>query len=508
MSVNVSQVAKNSAALYFRMLFTLALGLYTGRLVIDKLGIVDYGIYAVVGGVMGSMFFVVSSLRSTTQRFIIYGLGEHDTQKLKKTFGNIMTVHLALAAIMVLLGETIGLWWVCNKLVVPEGRLTATIWAYQFSIASVVFEIISAPYNMVIVAHERMNVYAYLSILDALLKLGIVFLITYAPFDRLVFYAFLLMLVGLFDRVIYGIYCNRNFAEVRGGLCWNGKQFKEIFNYASWMAMGNVAFSLADQGFNLLLNLFYGPVVNAARGIAVMIQGIVLSFGDNIQLAVKPQIIKTYAEGESDKMKRLVLSSSKMVFFLIFTLGLPVMLEIDQFLSWWLVEVPKWTSQFTIIVVLITCVVTVRGPLYQAVSATGEMRNFQIANSMIMITFLPITYVTLRFKLFAPTVPFLILLGFNIANFVITSIVALRQVGLSYKQYLKGVILPMFLVGCLAPVMPIFLKQYLAPGIMSFMIVCSVAVVMVLLTAYWVGCTNSERQFISDRIKLYISRRS
>lgn len=506
MSDNNSRIAKNTMALYVRMAFTLVVGLYTGRVVLDKLGVEDYGVYAVVGGVMGSMFFIVSSLRSATHRFIIYGFGENNPEKLGRTFGNIMTVHIAFAAIMVLLGETIGLWWVLNKLVVPDGRLTATIWAYQFSIASVVFEVISAPYNAVIVAHERMDVFAYISIMDVVLKLVIVFIISVCPFDRLVFYTFLLMLVGLLDRIIYGAYCNHHFAETRAGLTFNKSQFKEIFNYASWMAVGNVSNSLADQGFNLLLNLFYGPVVNAARGLAVMIQGIVFNFGDNVQMAIKPQIIKSYAEGDSKRMEELVITGSKVVFFAIFALALPVILEIHQFLSWWLVEVPNWTTQFTIVMLMISCIMIIRNPLYNAVAATGNMRRYQLTNTIVLLAFLPAAYLLLKVYDTPPTTPFIVLLLFYVMNFVATCWVALRQVVISKRCYIKGAILPVVYVVLLAPPVPLFLRYIMGDGVLPFFVVCFMAVVMVLITSYYLGCTRTERIYVKEKVMVFIGR--
>lgn len=488
------------------MIIILIVGLYTGRVVIDKLGVEDYGVYAVVGGVMGSMFFVVSSLRSTTHRFIIYGFGEKNPEKLKKTFGNIMTVHISLAAIMVLLGETIGLWWVCNKLVVPEGRLSAAIWAFQFSIATVVFEIISAPFNAVIVAHERMDTFAYISILDVSLKLLIVFMLVISPFDKLIFYTFLLMLVGLLNRLTYGVYCHRHFEETKGGLCWDKKQFKQIFNYSSWMAVGNVSYTMTDQGFNLLLNLFYGPIVNAARGIAVMIQGIVVNFGDNVQMAIKPQIIKSYAEGNFNRMETLVITGSKMVFFVIYAIGLPVMLEIDQFLSWWLVEVPQWTTQFTIIILIISCINIIRTPLYQAVSATGKLKKYQLTNTVVLILFLPASYFLLKFFNVPPTVPFWLLLAFQVVNFLATCWVALLEINIEKGTFVFKVIVPILLVALTSPIIPIYVRQLMGKGLLSFLTVCFISVIMVLASSYCFGCTRNERSFVKEKVNKVLSK--
>ncbi len=509
-STNNKLIVKNTLVLYAQMLLTVVIGLYTGRIVLSTLGVVDYGIYNIAGGVVSSLWFITSALASTSTRYLIYGLGKGDLTELKKTFGNICTVHYALAAIILVFAETIGIWFVMNKLVIPPERLTAAIWVYHFSVISFLLAIISAPYNGVIIAHEKMKVYAYINLWNCILKLLIVYMIMISPFDKLIFYAFLLLCVSFQDRLIYGIYCLRHFEESKAHLRFNKQQFKELFSYASWMCVGNVAVMCSREGFNILLNLFYGPVVNAARGLAVLIQGIVDSLGYQFQTAMKPQIIKNYAEGDQEHMNFLIFKGAKFSFFVTFAASLPVMLEIHQFLGWWLVEVPQWTTQFTIIVLAMSCISVVGVSLYNAVSATGSVKAYQTGQALVLLSFLPVTYVVLKFTSVNPVLPFMIQFVFCIISSAVSAVIALRQLQISVSDYLKHTVIPILSVLILSSILPLMLRVFLEDNFASFLIVCAVSVISVLLMSYVIGCNHNEREVIrtviSKRISILIAR--
>lgn len=500
-------IVKNTLVLYAQMMLSVVIGLYTGRVVLSALGVVDYGIYNIAGGVVSSLWFITSALASTSTRYLIYGLGKGNIVELKQTFGNIRVVHITLAAIILLFAETIGLWFVMNKLVIPAERMSAAIWVYQFSVLSFVVAVISAPYNGAIIAHEKMTVFAYISIWESILKLVIVYLIIIAPFDRLVFYALLLLCVQIQSRLIYGFYCTRCFEESRGQMKFYKEQFKGIFSYASWMCMGNVAHMFCREGFNILLNLFYGPVVNAARGLAVMIEGIVSSLGSQFQVAMKPQIIKNYAEGDIDHMKLLVFKGAKFSFFISFAVSLPVMLEIHLFLGWWLVEVPQWTSQFTIVILAISCINVIGVSLYNAVSATGTVKLYQVGQAVVLLSFLPFTYLVLKFTSVNPIIPFVIQFVFYLISCTVSSLIALRQLQIPVFDYVRYTVVPIIGVLVISSIFPLLLRFSCDNSFFSFIIVCAVSVLSVLLTSYAIGCTKQERCILKDemskRIKNY-----
>ena len=505
-SANNRLIVKNTLVLYGQMMLSVVIGLYTGRVVLSALGVVDYGIYNIAGGVVSSLWFITSALASTSTRYLIYGLGKGDLVDLKQTFGNIRVVHIALAAIILLFAETIGLWFVMHKLVIPAERLSAAVWVYQFSVLSFVVAVISAPYNGAIIAHEKMTVFAYISIWENILKLVIVYLIIIAPFDRLVFYALLLLCVQIQSRLIYGFYCTKHFEESRGRMKFDKGQFKGIFSYASWMCMGNVAHMFCREGFNILLNLFYGPVVNAARGLAVMIQGIVSSLGSEFQVAMKPQIIKNYAEGDIEHMSFLIFKGAKFSFFISFAVSLPVMLEIHQFLDWWLVEVPQWTSQFTIVILAISCVEVVGVSLYNAVSATGSVKKYQVGQAIVLLSFLPFSYLVLKFTLVNPVFPFIIQFVFYVISSTVSALIALRQLRIPVFDYLRYTVIPIIGVLVLSSIVPLLLRFSFVDSFLSFIIVCVVSVLSVLLTSYAIGCTKQERCVLKAEISKRINK--
>ena len=506
-SANNKLIVKNTLVLYGQMLLKLFIGLYTGRVVLSALGVVDYGIYNIAGGVISSLWFITSALASASTRYLIYGLGKGDIEALKKTFGNILTVHFTLAAIILLIAETVGLWFVMNKLVIPEERLAAAVWVYQFSILSFLVNIVSAPFNGAIIAHEKMATFAFISLLDGVLKLVIVFLIMACPFDRLIFYAFLVLCVSIMNRVIYGVYCARHFEETKTHLSFDKVQYKEILSYAGWMCAGNVAHMCCREGFNILLNLFYGPVVNAARGLAVMVQGYVESLGSEFQVAMKPQIIKNYAEGDHEHMQFLIFTGAKFAFFFSFALALPVILEIHQFLGWWLEEVPQWTTQFTIVLVCISCVSVIGVSLYNAVSATGDMKRYQLGSSMVLISFLPVAYLVLKITQAGPVIAFVILFVFYVVNMLVCAIIALRKLDIPFWNYLRYTLLPIVAVTVVASPLPYLVRKIMGDGVWPFFLVCALAVLCVIVSSYFVGCNSEEKTMIKDKLLTKLFRK-
>lgn len=342
-NINNKRIAKNTFLLYIRMFFTMAVTLYTSRIILNVLGIEDFGIYNVVGGIITMFSFLNGAMSSSTQRYLTFELGKGEILQLRKVFQTSVNIHWLIALFILVLGETIGLWFLQEKMVIPSERLDAAFWVYQFSIITMMIMIISVPYNAAIIAHEKMSAFAYISVMEVLLKLGIVYLLYFTQLDKLKFYAALLCGMQLMVRIIYGLYCGRHFEETHYKWGWDGKLFREMLGFAGWNLWGGIAYVFFTQGLNIMLNVFFGPAVNAARGLAVQVQGAVAQFSLNFQMAINPQITKSYAKKDFTYMHSLIFRSSKFTFLLLTTLSLPLFIKADLILNIWLAVVPDYT---------------------------------------------------------------------------------------------------------------------------------------------------------------------
>ena len=484
------------------------ISLYTSRVVLNTLGVEDYGIYNVVGGIVIMFGFLSGSLGAASSRFITYDLGLGDMSLMKKTFGNILTINILLAILILILGETVGLWFVLNKLQIPENRMTAALGVYQFSIFSFMLNIVSVPYNATIIAHERMKAFAYISIVDAVLKLLIVYLLVIIPYDKLIIYAFLLFCIQILDRIIYGLYCYRHFEETKTRLTFDKNKFKEIFSFSVWTMGGNLAVIGYTQGINILLNLFFGPVVNAARGIAVQVQTVVQSFCKNFQMALNPQLTKSYAQNDLDHVRTLLTLSSKFSFFLLFIISLPLMLEAPQVLEWWLGIVPEHTVNFLRLILCSSMLIALSNPLIVSVHATGIIKRFQMIEGGILLSILPIAYILLKSWHIRPEYVFYVHIVIEIiAQYARTRIV-LPMILMKGSDYLKKVVFPIIGVTLVAPILPLVTFFFLNQSVGSFFAVCTVSVLSVSICIYFLGCTIDERDFVKRKIKFLILKRN
>ena len=500
-SENNKRIAKNTLLLYGRMLFAMAISLYTSRVILNTLGVTDYGIYNVVGGVVTMLGFLTGSLGAASSRFITYELGKGDMNVMKRTFGNIKTIHFILAGIVLLLGETIGLWFVLNKLQIPAERMTAAVWVYQFSVLSFILSVISVPYNAAIIAHERMKAFAYIGIIDAVLKLLIVYLLLVVPYDKLIVYAFLFFCIQLFDRIVYGVYSSRHFEETRARCVFDKKMFKEIFSFAVWTMNGNFAVIGYTQGINILLNMFFGPVVNAARGIAVQVQGVVQNFCYNFQMALNPQLTKSYAQNDLLNMRRLLKISSKFSFFMLFFIALPLMLEAPLVLKWWLGIVPDHTVSFLRLILCSSMLITLSNPLVVSVHATGHIKRFQAIEGTMLLCIVPIAYLLLKFFNIQPEYVFCVHIVVETCTQYARMRIVLPMISMEVGDYVKGVVLPILRVIVLAPVIPLIVFYSIDQSVPAFFFICIVSVLSVSTVVYLFGCTANERGILNSRIK-------
>ena len=394
---STKRIAKNTLMLYFRQILILLVSLYTVRVVLNTLGAEDYGIYNVVAGVVTMFSFLSGAMATASQRYFAFEMGRGNEEGLQKVFSVTMTIYVLLALVIVVLAETVGLWFVNTRLVIPAQRMTAARWIYQFAILSFMVTLLTTPYMASIIAHENMNVYAYVSIAEAALKLGIVFMLRVLPYDKLIVYGALLLIVACVNTGLYRGYCKRRYAECRFRLLWDRALFTELVSYSGWNLFGSVASMVRNQGMTILLNLFFGTVVSAARGIAVQVNAAVLSFAQNFSTALRPQIIKSYAAGEKTIMLRMLMYGTKIVFFLMLLICLPFFFEVPYIMKLWLKNVPVYTIIFVRLVIIDVLIDSISYPLMAVVQATGKIKLYQSIVGGSLILNLPVSYVVLKF---------------------------------------------------------------------------------------------------------------
>ena len=475
------------------------ISLYTSRVILDSLGVEDYGIYNAVGGFV-SMFSVFrAGLVSATQRFITYDLGKGDLNELNHTFSTCVLIYLMLSVLIVFIGELLGGWFIENKMTIPELRLDAAKIVYHLSLLLLVIGLISNPYHALVIAHEKMSVFAYITIYEALAKLGISYLIYVAAFDKLVVYALLLCLVQLSVRLMYSFYCHRHFPESKISWLFDWRKIKEIYSFTGWAMFGGLAHMGFTQGLNILLNIFFNPTVNAARAIAVQVQAAVSHFVTSFQSAVNPQIIKSYSRGDKEYMFSLIYASSKFSFFLIFLISLPLVIEADQILSLWLKEVPEYSAVFFRLIVVTTIIDAVSNPIMRAVDATGNIRKYQSIVGGLLLLIVPISYIVLRLG-GAPYTVFVVHIVMGILAFIARLYLASGIVGISIKVFCGNVLLRIMLLMLLSVILPLFIYFQMDESLARLTLICITSWVAIILLAYSVGLSDGERNFLNAKV--------
>lgn len=499
-SDNNKRIAKNTLLLYFRMLFMMVVSLYTSRVILNALGVEDFGIYNVVGGVV-AMFSVISgSLSAAIGRFITYELGKGDQSKLNKIFSASVTIQLLLSLIIVVLIESVGVWFLNAKMTIPETRMTAANWVLQFSIITFVINLISVPYNAAIIAHEKMSAFAYISILEAVGKLVIAFLIVWSPIDKLIYYAILMCTVAVIVRLTYGHYCKKHFAECTYHFHWDKDILKQMFGFAGWNFIGAASAVLRDQGGNIVINLFYGPTVNAARGIAIQVNSAVTGFVTNFMTAMNPQITKSYASGDREYMMTLIYQGARLSFYMLLLLSLPILVNTHYILVIWLKLVPEHAVLFVQLILIFAMSESISNPLVTAMLATGKIRNYQIVVGGLQLLNLPVSYICLRLGCIPESV---LIVAIVISQCCLaTRLYMLRSmIGLSSIRYMKNVYLNVLAVAVLSAIIPSLLSMYMSESFLSFVTISLVAMASTLGIEFFVGCNKKERAFVLTKAK-------
>ncbi len=500
------RIAKNTALLYIRMGLLLLITFYTSRVVLRELGVMDFGIHTAVAGFMTMFAGISSSISAAISRFITYELGKGDYNKLTKIFSTSLIIQIFIAVTIAILAESIGVWFLNSRMSIPADRLPAANWVFQFSIATFVVNLISVPYNATIIAHEHMSAFAYISILEAVCRLSIAFLIGVSPIDNLVFYSFLLFLVALVIRVTYSIYCRRHFCECRFRRDLEKPLFKQIFSFAGWNFIGSFSTIVRDQGVNILLNLFCGPIVNAAQGIALQVRTAVGSFSSGFTTAINPQITKSFAAGnDKEYVWLLVCRGAKFSFFLMLLVSMPILAETEWILKIWLGSYPDYSVAFTRICVLYILIEALSVTMVTLMLATGKIRNYQIIVGGCQLLNFPIAYIVLRLG-GAPTMAIGICCVIGLVNCFLRMYMLNKMVSFPVGLFIKKALIPAASVFVMAGVPPLALRHFFAFSVSRLIGDIIICVVVTSVLVYIFGCTCSERQFIKNRVAAIIGK--
>ena len=483
------------------MMVVMVVALYTSRVILNSLGASDYGLYNVVGGIVTIIAFLNSALGGSTSRFLTFALGEKDVVKQRNTFGAALNLHICVALLVLLVGETIGLWFFYEKMIIPEERMTAAFWVYQFSIITTMVSFTQVPYNASLIAHEEMSIYAYVGLYEAFSRLAIAVLITLSPIDKLIFYGLLLLINSIGVRMFYRWYAVRHFIECRFSFVRDKNLYRKLLSYGGWDLFGHLAIVCQGQGINLLLNVFFGPIVNAARAIAFQIQGAVMHFVSNFMTAVRPQVIKNYAEGNVDRMYKLTFYTAKFSYMLMLALVVPISFEINFILKLWLGDnVPDDTALFAVIVLVTYTWRTFHIAALMPFHAIGKIKTGNVTIGSLMIASLPIGYFSLKIGCPAYTVFVVILIIEIISMFAIWWLIHKYEY-FPYRELFVKVLIPSGIVTLITITLPILIINYYEDGWKRFLLVAFVSELSLLLSALYVGLNKEERSRVFSFIK-------
>lgn len=477
------------------------ISLYTSRVILKALGVEDYGIYNVVGGVVSMFSLLSGSLNAAISRFITYELGTRDKARLKKIFSSSVTIQLGIALIFILLAESIGLWFVNYKMIIPLDRLTSANWCFQFSIVTFAINLINVPFNATIIAHERMSAFAYISILEAIGKLVTAWAIVVSPTDRLTFYAFLIMIVAICVISVNMLYCRKHFEECKYSYIYDLELLKRMFGFAGWNFIGASSSVLRDQGGNIIINIFSGPAVNAARGIAMQVNNAVNGFVGNFMTALNPQITKSYASGDYCYMMKLIFQGARFSYFILLLLSLPIIMTAPYLIELWLGQIPDHTVNFVRLVLIFSLSESLANPLVTAMLATGNIRNYQIIVGGLQLLNLPISYIFLRIG-YPTECVFIIAIIISVISEISRLILLRSMINISVRDFFVQVYINVVIVTVVSAFIPAFIASKVQiDSFASFVMMSLVTILSTAIIVLFLGCDKHERQFVVRQVK-------
>lgn len=500
-SDNNKRIVKNTVYLYIRMIVSLLIGLYVSRVVLDALGVKDYGIYNIVGGFVSMLAVFTTSITGAANRFITFELGKGDTVALKKTFSTIVTLLVLIAIAIFIVGELIGLFFIDRILVIPPERMDAAYFVFHLSLLAFGINLVSVPYTALVTAHERMNFFALVSIFESVAKLVIVYLLYISPFDRLESYAVLLVAVGIIVRIVYGVYCNHHFAETHFSFKIDHGVFKNIFSYSFWVTIGGSSGILKEQGVNVIINMFFGVAMNAARGVSMQVSNAVNQFSNNIGIAISPQITKSYAAGDIKHSINLTIMLMKAQGIMLLLISLPLILEMDYVLKLWLGNVPYYAvtfSQWALILCYARTLENAHGALYLA---TGKVRNLQIVGGGLILLNLPLSYLFLMWG-YEPVTTMMIGTVLELVTMFIAFSYLRQIVGFPMRRLLREALFPLALTITLSLLPPLaVIYQMPNESFVRFVVVVLVSSLSTALFSYLIVLNSKEKNFVLTTIK-------
>lgn len=496
------RIAKNTLFLYTRMFFVILVTLFTSRIILKALGVEDFGIFNIVGGIVSILGLMQSVMASAVSRFFMFELGRNNLIKLNQYFRLSIIVYAGIALLVLVLAETIGLWFLKSKLIIPADRVSAAFWVYQFSILSFVINIMTVPYNSIIIARERMNIYAYIGLAEVVMKLVIAYLLFVVAFDKLKTYAILYFLTVLLIFLINFLYSRINYKESKFSWYWSKPMFNEMMGYSIWSLFGSISGVARNQGINILLGMFFDPVVNAARAIAYQVNEGINQFSNNFFTAVRPQITKKYAAQEKIDMMILVFRSSRFSYYLLLIFALPIMLETQYIIDIWLVEPPVHSVLFTRLVILTSMIDSTGYPFSTAINATGKVKIYQIFTGGILILTLPIAYLFLKIG-YSPESTMYVAIFISIAAQVSRIVFMKKLHNISVRAYFKEVVIIILSVTVFSSGIPYFVQNFMQYGIIRFLVVLTLSILSSVLFIYIIGITKIERNLI---VKLIMNK--
>lgn len=502
---NNKRIAKNTILLYIRQLITMCITLYTSRVILNELGVDDYGIYNVVGGFVGMFAIFTSALAVAVSRFITFELGAGNIESLKKVFSTSCFIMMVLTVFIVLLSLTGGYWFLNNEMVIPDDRIQAANIVFGICVFNFSAGLLALPYNSALIAHEKMSVYAYISILDAITKLVVALSIAISPIDKLIFYIILLAIGSCISQSLYIIYGVRKFAECRSGIKPDRSKLREMFGFAGWNVLGGLAAIMRDQGGNVVLNMFFGPAVNAARGIANQVCFSVNTFVTSFQTAINPPITKAYAANDKEYYSYLIFQGSRMSYFIVLLFTVPIVFNTDAILHLWLGQVPEHTTLFIQIIFVYILSEAIANPMVTACAATGKMKLFQLSTAPITLLNVPLSYLLLKAGLF-PEVVVIIMSTISVINVFVKALVLRKLTGFSVRWFLVHVCLRVLVVTVVSLMIPFAMSHVLPSGMVYMFISCVICVLSTMAVVYVIGCETSERKMINKYIINKIKR--
>lgn len=502
---NNKQIAKNTLMLYIRMFFLMAVNLYTSRVTLEALGVDDYGVYNAVAGFIAMFAMISGSLSGSISRYITYILGQGNNQRLHDVFSTSVFIMLGLAFIIVVLVESLGVWFLNSHMSIPEGREVAANWVLQFALLTLIFNLWSTPYNATLIAHEKMDAFAYIGIFEGCATLLIAFLIIVSPIDTLIYYALLMLLLAIVVRIIYALYCKKHFEECTLSWHFDIPLFKEMFSFAGWNFIGFTSGILRDQGINILFNVYNGPVVNAARGLAMQVNTALTKFSQSFYTAVQPQITKSYAVGNIEESHSLVLRSSRLAYFLLMLISIPVIAEADYILALWLKDVPEHTVMFVRIIIINSLIESLSHPLIYLMLATGNIKKYQIIVGSINLLIFPLAWGLLLLG-YKPEIVQSSIILFSIVALTIRLVLLKQMTGFSIRRFLKSTILKCSLVTVLTCVTPIIICCQYHACVKRLIVDVLVTELIGIILVYMIGLQTDERNMINNKLNVIVRK--